>query len=140
VITAADLAAYQVAERAPLRGAWRGLRSRPCRSRRRAAWSCSRRWRSSTAPRPIWRALGAGSSAALHVIVEAAKHGFADRARALGDTDAGRAAAAGDARAPVAADHDGAHGRLDRTQPSARYGLPAPVDHARARAAPATCA
>ena len=36
------------------------------------------------------RALGAGSPAALHLMIEAMKLAYADRAEYLGDTDAGR--------------------------------------------------
>ncbi len=121
VISAEDLAAYQVVERAPLWGSWQGLRV-------------------ATMPVPSsggvilletlgilertgidLPALGAGSSAAMHVIAEALKHGFADRARLMGDSESGRAAAAAlldDARLRRLA----ARVRLDRTQPAAVYG------------------
>ncbi|MBK9031602.1 MAG: gamma-glutamyltransferase [Myxococcales bacterium] len=126
VLTAADLADYVVAERAPLRGSWHGLElaTMPIPSSGGAvlleALALLDRAKVDL-PR-----LGPGSSAALHLIAEAAKHGFADRARALGDTDAGRAAAAAmlepkrlDALARTLAP--------DHTLPSARYGEPAPV-------------
>ena len=125
VITAADLAAYQVAERAPMVGRWRGLTL-------------------ATMPLPSsggvvllealgildrtgidLAAMGSGSAAALHVIAELEKHGFADRARLLGDSDAARAAAAGlldDARLKRLATRIA----LDHTQPLASYGGDAP--------------
>ena len=121
VLTTGDLAAYQPVEREPLWGTWRGLRL-------------------ATVPLPSsggvvllemlgildrtgidLAALGAGSSAALHVIAEVGKHGFADRARLLGDSDAGRAAAAqllDDARLRRLA----ARVARDKVQPSDRYG------------------
>lgn len=126
VITAADLAAYQVVEREPMVGRWRGLTL-------------------ATMPLPSsggvvllealgildrtgidLAAMGSGSAAAFHVIAELEKHGFADRARLLGDSDAARAAAAGlldDARLKRLA----ALVALDHTQPLASYGGDAPL-------------
>jgi gamma-glutamyltranspeptidase/glutathione hydrolase len=90
VLTAADLAGYQVVMREPLWGEWRGMRL-------------------ATMPLPSsggvvllemlgildrtgidLAKLGPSSSAALHVIAEIQKHGFADRARFLGDDDIAR--------------------------------------------------
>ena len=121
VMTAEDLAGYQVVERAALVGTWRGLRV-------------------ATMPLPssggivLLEALGilertglelaghgAGSAAALHVIAELLKHGMADRSRLLGDSDGARAAAAAlldDVRLRRLA----ARVRLDRTAPAASYG------------------
>jgi gamma-glutamyltranspeptidase / glutathione hydrolase len=65
--------------------------------------------------------LGPGSSAAFHLIAEVSKHGFADRARLLGDSDAARAAAAGlldDQRLHRLARRVS----MKRVQPLARYG------------------
>lgn len=121
VMTAADLASYRPVEREPLWGSWRGMRI-------------------ATMPLPSsggvvllemlgildrtgvdLAAQGAGSSATFHLIAEVSKHGFADRARLLGDNDAARAAAAkllDDQRLARLA------GRvaMDRVQPPARYG------------------
>jgi gamma-glutamyltranspeptidase/glutathione hydrolase len=126
VISAADLAAYQVAERAPLEGRWRGhrLATMPIPSSGGVVLLEALAIIDGTGV-DLAR-LGAGSPAALHVIVEALKHGFADRARALGDTAVGRAAA----QAMLAPARLTALARavaLDRTQPAARYGEPAPV-------------
>ena len=126
VLTAADLAGYQVAERAPLWGRWRGydLATMPIPSSGGVvlleALAILER---SGIDLP---ALGFGSAAAHHVVVEAAKHGFADRARALGDTPAGRAAAAA-MLAPDRLDALARTLRLDRALPLPRYGEPAPV-------------
>ena len=122
VITAADLAAYQVAERAPLVGTWRGLRlaTMPLPSSGGVvlleALGILDRTHLDLA------AMGQGTAASLHVIAELEKHGFADRARLLGDSDEARAAAAGlldDARLTRLA----ARVAIDRVQPIASYGL-----------------
>jgi gamma-glutamyltranspeptidase/glutathione hydrolase len=127
VITTADLAAYRVVERPALVGHFRGLTL-------------------ATMPLPSsggvvllealgilersgidLAALGPGSAAAYHVIAELEKHGFADRARLMGDSDAARAAAAGlldDARLRALARQVS----VDHTQPIATYGVvPAPA-------------
>ncbi len=125
VLTAADLAAYQVVERAPMIGRWRGLRlvTMPLPSSGGVvlleALAILDRTGLDLA------AMGVGSAAAFHVMAELGKHGFADRARLLGDSDAARAAAAGlldDGRLRRLA----ARVSVDRTQPIASYGL-APV-------------
>lgn len=127
VLTAEDLAAYAPAERTPLWGTWRGLRI-------------------ATMPLPSsggvilleslgildrtgidLAALGHGSAAALHVIAEAARHGYADRARLMGDSDAGRAAAAAlldDARLRRIA----ARVKVDRSFKAERYGETPPAE------------
>jgi len=121
VITAADLAGYQVVEREPLWGQWRGLRL-------------------ATMPLPSsggvillemlgildktgidLAKLGAGSSASLHVIAEIEKHGFADRARFLGDDDVARALAAR-MLAPERIAELARRVSLDKVQPHDRYG------------------
>ncbi|HVV87384.1 MAG TPA: gamma-glutamyltransferase [Kofleriaceae bacterium] len=124
VLTAADLAAYQVTERTPMIGRWRGLTL-------------------ATMPLPSSGgvvllealgildrtgldvgSLGLGSAPLYHVIAEIEKHGFADRARLLGDSDEARAAAAGlldDARLKQLA----ARVSIDHVQPIASYGLAA---------------
>ncbi|MEZ4400411.1 MAG: gamma-glutamyltransferase [Kofleriaceae bacterium] len=124
VLTVDDLAAYQVVERPPLVGRFRGreLVTMPIPSSGGVvlleALALIERSGIDLA------ALGFGSAAALHVVVEAAKHGFADRARALGDSAAGRDAAAAmldparlAALAPTL--------RVERAQPSDRYGAAA---------------
>lgn len=121
VLTREDLAAYTPLERPPLWGTWRGLRI-------------------ATMPLPSsgglvllealgildrtgidLAALGPGSAAAHHLIAESLKHGFADRARVMADSD--------EARAAVAAMLDDARLRRlaarvspDRTQAAASYG------------------
>jgi gamma-glutamyltranspeptidase/glutathione hydrolase len=128
VLTKADLAAYRPVERQPLWGTWRGLRL-------------------ATMPLPSsggvvllemlgildrtgidLTALGAGSSAAFHLIAEVSKHGFADRARLLGDSDAARSAAA------MLLDDPRLHRlarrvAMERVQPLAQYGE-SPGSHA----------
>ncbi len=126
VLTTADLAAYQPVEREVLWGRWHGLRL-------------------ATVPLPSsggvvllemlgildrtgldLTALGQGSSAAFHVIAEVGKHGFADRARLLGDSDGARRAAAqllDDARLKRLAKRVA----LDRVQPTAQYGESPPA-------------
>jgi gamma-glutamyltranspeptidase/glutathione hydrolase len=125
VLTAGDLAAYRVVERAPMVGSFRGLTlvTMPLPSSGGVvlleALGILERTGIDLA------ALGAGSAAAFHVIAELEKHGFADRARLLGDSDAARAAAAGlldDARLRGLA----AQVALDRTQPLATYGVLTP--------------
>lgn len=126
VISAADLATYRVAERAPLEGRWRGHRLATMPIPSSGGVVLLEALAIIDGAGVDLATLGAGSPAALHVIVEALKHGFADRARALGDTDAGRAAAA----AMLAPARLAALARTvdrDRTLPSARYGEPAPV-------------
>ena len=125
VLTAADLAAYRVVEREPLVGRFRGLTlvTMPLPSSGGVvlleALGLLERSGIDLA------GLGAGSAAALHVIAELEKHGFADRARLLGDSDEARAAAAGlldDARLRALA----ARVSLDRVQPIATYGQATP--------------
>lgn len=126
VLTAADLAGYTVVERAPLRAQWHGLELATMPIPSSGGVVLLEALALLDGARVDLPALGAGSSAALHLIVEAAKHGFADRARSLGDTAAGRAAAA----AMLEPGRLAAMARtLDpkRTLPTARYGLPAPV-------------
>ncbi len=83
VVSEADLAAYQPIWREPLEGTFRG----------RKLYGAPPPAGGATAievlqvldARPPLTSLGAGSSAADHAIAEALKHGFADRARSLGD-------------------------------------------------------
>ncbi|HUQ01404.1 MAG TPA: gamma-glutamyltransferase [Kofleriaceae bacterium] len=94
VMTAQDLAAYQIVERAALWGTWRGhrLATMPIPSSGGViileALGILER-----TPYDL-RTLGAGTAPTFHVIAEALKHAFADRAKLLGDSDAGRDAAA----------------------------------------------
>lgn len=135
VMTAADLAAYEPLEREALLGRWNGLRiaTMPIPSSGGVvlleALGILER-----APFEL-RALGPGTAPTLHLVTEALKHGFADRARLLGDTASGRAAAAAlldDARLRRLA----AKVRLDRTLPATAYGeLPAAAPAAPAPAA-----
>ncbi len=83
VLTVADLAGYKPLWREPLVGKFRGL----------DVWTAPAPAGGLTElevlqildARPALTALGRGSSATNHVIAEALKHAFADRARALGD-------------------------------------------------------
>jgi gamma-glutamyltranspeptidase/glutathione hydrolase len=86
VLTLDDLAAYRVVERTPLTGTWgqRRLVTMPLPSS--GGLVLLEALGILTASRIELGKLGAGSSAALHVIAELLKHGFADRARLLGDS------------------------------------------------------
>ncbi len=121
VMTAADLAAYRPLEREALLGRWNGLRiaTMPIPSSGGVvlleALGILER-----APFEL-RGLGPGTAPTLHLVTEALKHGMADRARLLGDTDGGRAAAAAlldDTRLRRLA----AKIRIDRTLPADAYG------------------
>jgi gamma-glutamyltranspeptidase/glutathione hydrolase len=121
VLTPEDLAAYAPVERTPLWGDWHGVRlaTMPMPSSGGVVLLEALGILDRTGIDLV--ALGAGSAAADHVIAEALKHGFADRARLMGDTGAGRAAASvllDDARLRRLA----ARVKLDRTQPTATYG------------------
>jgi gamma-glutamyltranspeptidase/glutathione hydrolase len=124
-ITTDDLAAYQVVEREPLSGTWRGMTiaTMPLPSAGGLVLLESLGILDALEARGVDLAkLGAGSSAALHVIAEILKHGFADRARLLGDgSDAGwMLEPAG--LAAIARRID-----LDRVGKHADYGHPEPV-------------
>jgi gamma-glutamyltranspeptidase/glutathione hydrolase len=83
LMTLADLGAYKPLWREPLVGNYRGHR----------LWAIPSPGGGPTAvealqildARPPLKPLGRGSSAAQHVVLEALKHAFADRARSLGD-------------------------------------------------------
>jgi gamma-glutamyltranspeptidase / glutathione hydrolase len=90
VMSTEDLTSYAPSDRAPLEGAYRGLRvfSMPPSSSGgivliETLGILSARYPDGAA----LTKLGRNSSAYLHVLAEAFKHGFADRARQLGDTD-----------------------------------------------------
>jgi gamma-glutamyltranspeptidase/glutathione hydrolase len=90
VITAEDLAGYQTTERAPLETRYRGLRvlSMPPPSSGGIALVEALGVIAARAPGEGDLARdGRGSSASLHLVAEALKHAFADRARYLGDPD-----------------------------------------------------
>jgi gamma-glutamyltranspeptidase/glutathione hydrolase len=90
VLSAQDLAGYTATERTPLATEYRGLRvySMPPPSSGGIVLIETLGILSARDPSgaELLRA-GRGSSAALHVLSESFKHGFADRARFLGDTD-----------------------------------------------------
>jgi gamma-glutamyltranspeptidase/glutathione hydrolase len=90
VLTAADLAAYATVDRTPVETGYRGLRvlSMPPSSSGGVALIetlgiLAARYPTGVDPAREPR----GSAAQLHVLTEAFKHAFADRARFLGDTD-----------------------------------------------------
>jgi gamma-glutamyltranspeptidase/glutathione hydrolase len=90
VMTEDDLANYQVKDRTPLELAYRGQRifAMPPPSSGGLVIATALGILEKKVPDSRSMAeLGAGSSAYLHLLVEALKHGFADRARHLGDTD-----------------------------------------------------
>lgn len=85
ILTEADLAAYQVRERPPLRGRYRGheiLAAPPPSSGGVVLLEAL----AMLEPHDL-RRLGVGSSAHLHLVAEALKAAFADRAVHLGDPD-----------------------------------------------------
>jgi gamma-glutamyltranspeptidase/glutathione hydrolase len=90
VMTADDLSGYTATERVPLNTDYRGLRvySMPPSSSGGVVLIEALGILSARYPDAATLAKeGRGSSAYLHVLAEALKHGFADRARSLGDTD-----------------------------------------------------
>jgi gamma-glutamyltranspeptidase / glutathione hydrolase len=90
VMDAADLAGYTATDRAPLATDYRGLRvfSMPPSSSGGVALIETLGILAAHYPTEAdLQRDGRGSSAYLHVLAEAFKHGFADRARFLGDTD-----------------------------------------------------
>jgi gamma-glutamyltranspeptidase / glutathione hydrolase len=121
VITADDLAGYRVVEREPLWGAWRGYRIATMPLPSSGGVAVLEAFGILDASRIDLAALGVGSAAQLHVVAEALKHAFADRARLLGDTStAGDAIAAlldRERLAGLAARID-----LDKTLAHDRYG------------------
>jgi gamma-glutamyltranspeptidase/glutathione hydrolase len=95
VLTADDLRAYQVDEpAAPLWGTWRGMKLATMPLPSSGGLALLETLALIDASGIDLGKLGPGSSAALHVIAEAMRHAFADRARFLGDNDAARAIAA----------------------------------------------
>jgi gamma-glutamyltranspeptidase/glutathione hydrolase len=87
IMTVADLASYRVVERTPLVGTWRGHRVVTMPLPSSGGIVVLEVLGILDAGGVDLAAHGAGSSAALHWIAEALKHGFADRARFLGDVN-----------------------------------------------------
>lgn len=85
VITRADLASYKVIDRAPLVGEWGKYRLATMPLPSSGGLALLEMLGIIDAASIDLAKLGAGSSAALHVIAEVLKHAFADRARFLGD-------------------------------------------------------
>jgi len=125
VLTLEDLAAYQVADRAPLIGTWRGytLATMPLPSS--GGWVFLEMLGILDRTGVDLPALGFGSSAAFHYLIEVAKHGFADRSRALGDTEAARVAASA-MLDPAQLTRIAKTIQPDRVQPLASYGALTP--------------
>jgi gamma-glutamyltranspeptidase / glutathione hydrolase len=93
-LTLADLDGYEVVEREPLRGTWHGMdvATMPLPSSGGFVLLEVFGILDALDARGVELApLGAGSAAALHLIAEVLKHGFADRSRLLGDTGDARA-------------------------------------------------
>jgi len=127
VLTIADLAGYRALEREPLRGAWRGMTiaTMPLPSSGGAILLEALGILDAVEARGISLAkLGAGSTAELHVVSEILEHGFADRARVLGDTDDARVLAAG-LLEPASLKAIAARVDVERSQPHDSYGHPA---------------
>jgi gamma-glutamyltranspeptidase/glutathione hydrolase len=90
VMTVEDLAAYTAVERPPVETTFRGLRVRsmpPPSSGGIALVETLGVWQARHPTDADLARVSRGSSAEVHLLVEALKHGFADRARHLGDTD-----------------------------------------------------
>jgi gamma-glutamyltranspeptidase/glutathione hydrolase len=90
VMTAEDLARYTATDRTPLEVPYRGLRvyaMPPPSSGGTALIEALGILEARYPDRAALVKLGRGSSAYLHLLAEAFKHGFADRARYLGDSD-----------------------------------------------------
>jgi len=89
VITADDLRAYTIDEpAAPLWGTWHGMKLATMPLPSSGGIALLETLALIDASGIDLSKLGVGSSAALHVIAEAMRHAFADRARFLGDADA----------------------------------------------------
>jgi gamma-glutamyltranspeptidase/glutathione hydrolase len=90
VLTAEDLRTYAATDRTPIEVSYRGARvvSMPPPSSGGTVLSETLGILAARIPEAAGMSkLGRGSSAYLHLLVEAFKHGFADRARHLGDSD-----------------------------------------------------
>jgi gamma-glutamyltranspeptidase / glutathione hydrolase len=90
VLSAADLAGYTATDRTPVSADYRGLRVYSMPPSSSGGVALVETLGILAAHYPTEADLqrdGRGSSAYLHVLAEAFKHGFADRARFLGDTD-----------------------------------------------------
>lgn len=87
VISAADLSGYAASDRQPIETTYRGLRivTMPPSSSGGIVVATALGILERVVPNP--KRLGHNSSAYLHALAEALKHGFADRARHLGDSD-----------------------------------------------------
>jgi gamma-glutamyltranspeptidase/glutathione hydrolase len=94
VLTKDDLRGYTIDEpAAPLWGEWRGMKLATMPLPSSGGIAVLETLGLIDASGIDLGKLGVGSSAALHVIAEAMRHAFADRARFLGDSDAARAIA-----------------------------------------------
>jgi gamma-glutamyltranspeptidase/glutathione hydrolase len=94
VMTQGDLRGYQVADREPLWGTWRGMKLATMPLPSSGGIALLETLGLIDASGIDLAKLGVGSSAALHIIAEAMRHAFADRARFLGASDAAAAIAA----------------------------------------------
>jgi gamma-glutamyltranspeptidase / glutathione hydrolase len=122
ILTAADLGRYRPVSRAPLRGTYRGytvLTMPPPSSGGVALLEAL----NLLEPHDL-RAGGPDSPATLHLVAEACKHAFADRARHLGDPDFSPV----DARRLASKEYARTLRLFDRPQPRERYGTVALPD------------
>ncbi len=86
VMTVADLAAYRVIEREPLRGQWHGYTVATMPLPSSGGLVLLETLAILDAATPNIATLPANSADYMHLLAEALKHGFADRARWLGDS------------------------------------------------------
>ncbi len=85
VLSEADLRDYKVRQPSPLRGQWRGMTVMTMPLPSSGGIALLEAFGILDALSVDLASMGAGSSAANHIIVEALKHAFADRSRFLGD-------------------------------------------------------
>lgn len=123
VMTAEDLRNYTVSDREPVTTTYRGLRivTMPPSSSGGTVVATALAILERIAAKP--RELGHNSSAYLHALAEALKHGFADRARHLGDSDFVKVPL-DKLLAPAYQAELAARFKPDSVLPSAQYGMP----------------
>jgi len=121
IVTEADLAGYRTREAAPIRGTYRGhsVASAPLPSSGGLVLIEAL----AVLERFDLRAHGPGSADHLHLVAEALKPGFADRAEFLGDTPVGRAAMVL-LLAPSRLQARASRVRADRALPASRWAEP----------------
>lgn len=123
VMTTQDLRDYTVSDREPITTTYRGLRvvTMPPSSSGGTVVATALAILERIAPKP--KDLGHNSSAYLHALTESLKHGFADRARHLGDSDFVQVPLE-KLLAPAYQAELAARFKPDAVLPSEKYGMP----------------